>query len=78
VNSQFIPGTTKEKNQVLVDRIKKMYIDKLGFDASKDFACLKREPNYNEANSELVLNQVMVYGTEFWPTRQIARDAGKL
>lgn len=42
VNAQFIPGTLEEKRKVLIERIKKMYIQKLKFDASKDFFCLKR------------------------------------
>jgi hypothetical protein len=63
VNAQFIPGTQKEKKEVLVERIKKMYIDKLGFDGSKDFACVKREPNYSDPNCYLMLNEIMIYGT---------------
>lgn len=33
-----------------------MFIDKAQFDASKDYFCLKREPNYNMENCHLSLS----------------------
>lgn len=41
-NSKFIPGTPAEKSRVLMERIRKMYVDKLKFDAARDFFCLRR------------------------------------
>lgn len=55
-----------------------MFIDKANFDISKEHFCLKREPNYNHENCQLELNSLLVFGTDFWPTRQIKNDSSVL
>ncbi len=42
VNKQFIEGTPHEKQKVLVERIKKMFIDTCQFNLSTDHFCMKR------------------------------------
>lgn len=42
VNKQFIEGTPNEKQKVLVERIKKMFIDTCQFNLSTDHFCMKR------------------------------------
>lgn len=75
VNKQFIEGTPNEKQKVIVDRIKKMFIDTCQFNLATDHFCMKREPNYNRQNSQIIHNQLIVFGTDFWPTRKIKSDA---
>lgn len=62
----------------MTERIKKMFIDKAEFDVSKDYFCLKREPNYNLENCFLCLEEIMVFGADFWTTKQIKTSAEKL
>lgn len=55
-----------------------MFLDKSKFDISKDHFCLKREPNYNRMDCQLITTELLVFGTDFWPTKLIKSDAREI
>lgn len=73
VQKQFINAQEQEKDLILAQRIKKMFIDKYQFDIDKDYYCVRREPKYNAEGCALVLTELIVYGTDLWPVRMIKK-----
>lgn len=64
--------------KVMIRRFKKMYSDKFTFDIERQFYCMRREPKYSDyPNCLMVLNCLLVYGTDFWPTRTILAEANQ-